>query len=100
MVVPLAAGAAAALTAEAALEGAELSGSLKRLLGGLIKEGDTEIMVPVSSSAIAAIGYHVGDIITVQFHRGGTYDYPGSEATFIAFLLSPSKGQFFNNHFR
>jgi KTSC domain len=70
------------------------------LIARLIQDNEHEIRVPVSSSAISAIGYKVGGIITVEFKRGGTYEYMGTEETFMAFLASPSKGAFFNAHLR
>ena len=102
--VPLGPIVAAALRSEALLGGEAIAGEglLGQLLGrlGLQAEGQTEIMVPVSSSAISAIGYSVGEVITVVFVRGGTYHYPGDEDLFLEFLMAPSKGQFFNSHFR
>jgi hypothetical protein len=58
--------------------------------------------VPVSSTCITEIGYRKGDVITVTFKRGGsiTYDYPGDYALFQQFKDAPSKGAFFNAHFR
>jgi|SRR5215471_10928478 len=59
------------------------------------------IVVPVNSTAIRLIAYHPSDHnISVEFMRGGTYEYEGSMALFIAFALAPSKGQFFNEHFQ
>lgn len=104
MVVPvLAAGAARILAAEAAAGGEVLSSrllALARPFGGEAKPEDVEINIPVASTAIRSIGYKVGGIITVEFVRGGTYDYMGDESQFIAFLMAPSKGQWFNEHFR
>lgn len=59
------------------------------------------LSVPLNSSFIASASYRPG-IVTVVFRRGGSisYDYPCTEEEFIAFVLSPSKGTFFNAHFR
>ncbi len=86
------------LTTEAA--GADLVGGLARFGIEASIEGEG-ITVPVDSTAIAAIGYELGTV-TVTFHRGGSgsYSYPASPEEFIAFLLAPSKGAFFNAHFR
>jgi hypothetical protein len=102
---PLIAGIGVVLRATAAAEGRVFTSAFLEDIaegGGaqFMDELKTEITVPVASSAIRAIGYHVGGIITVQFVRGGSYDYPGSEEQFVAFLLAPSKGQWFNAHLR
>src|SRR5262245_14530114 len=107
MPAPLAIGAAAILRAAAATQGrtigAGLAGVMGEIFEGLaVKADDIDVTVPVSSEAIAAIGYHSAGIITVEFHRGGSkhYEYPGTEEMFMAFLAAPSKGEFFNAHFR
>lgn len=59
-----------------------------------------ELTVPVNSTAIRAIGWRNDGTITVVFIRGGTYTYDSNYETFIAFTAAPSKGAFFNAHFR
>lgn len=104
MVAPLIPIAAAALRIAAIQTGriaigAELS-ALAEDFGAEIGSRDIEVTVPVNSSAIRSIGYHAAGIITVNFVRGGSYDYPGNEELFMAFLAAPSKGAFFNSHIK
>ena len=99
-VIPAAIGAALRATAVAegvAVLGEELSGIAKSLGLG---DDTTEITIPVSSSAIRSITYHIAGIITVDFVKGGSYDYVADETTFMAFVTAPSKGAFFNAHFK
>jgi hypothetical protein len=57
-------------------------------------------MIPVSSSAISAIGY-AGGILAVRFHNSGTYHHHGVPyELFEAFLNSGSKGAFYNHYIR
>jgi hypothetical protein len=71
----------------------------------LLKEatkGDEEspegepIYIPVDSTAIRSIAWSPGNVITVEFNRGGTYYYDGDRDLFDAFAAAPSKGAFFN----
>jgi KTSC domain len=105
----LARGFGAIISARAVVAGATLGEEfatlaartgLGEIIDPLLKEKDYEVTVPVSSSAISTIGYKVGGIITVEFKRGGTYEYMGTQETFMAFLAAPSKGAFFNAHLR
>ena len=108
MPTPIAAGIAMRLMQTA--EGAIGSAVARAVTGAVEELGDledpnllqnrTEVMVPVSSSAIRMIGYNVAGIIIVEFNRGGdsVYYYPGSAEDFIDFVTAPSKGQWFNQH--
>jgi hypothetical protein len=93
--------AGVALTAEED-SGVSLIASLAERLGVPFNPAEGEITIPVASSAIAEIGFKVPATITVVFKRGGSisYDFPGTPAEFAAFALSPSKGVFFNAHFK
>lgn len=90
----------AAFRTGTAVLGSELLDAAEETSGAQLGEKNIEMTVPVSSSCIRSIGFHAGGIITVDFVRGGSYDYPGSEELFMAFLTAPSKGAFFNAHFR
>ena len=67
---------------------------------GIWKKTNQPEFTPVVSEAIRSIGYRPEDTIVVEFKRGGTYSYDGPYELYQAFLAAPSKGQFFNNHFR
>ena len=57
-------------------------------------------MIPVNSSAIAAIGYENG-VLAVTFHNTGTYFHPGVPyELFERFMHSGSKGYFYNAYIR
>jgi hypothetical protein len=57
-------------------------------------------MFPVSSSAIAALGYEAGTL-AVRFHYSGTYYHHGvSYELFERFLRAGSKGSFYNSFIR
>lgn len=54
----------------------------------------------VNSSAIARIEW-ANRTLSIWFHESGRYDYYGvPESVYQAFLASPSKGAFFNDHIR
>jgi len=53
-------------------------------------------LIPVSSSAITAIGW-AGGILRVLFRNGRLYDHPGVPyGVYLALLLAPSKGAYYN----
>jgi hypothetical protein len=54
---------------------------------------------PVKSSSIRSIGYDAAtQILEVEFHRRGTFQYIGvPEFVYRALMLAPSKGAFFND---
>jgi hypothetical protein len=57
-------------------------------------------MIPVNSSAIAAIGYENG-VLAVTFHNTGTYFHPGVPyQIFLGLWHTSSKGAFYNRHIR
>lgn len=57
-------------------------------------------LIPLNSSAIAAIGW-AGGVLTVVFHGGRAYDHPGVPyLVYLALLFAPSKGAFYNTHIR
>jgi len=58
------------------------------------------LLIPVSSSAIAAIGYEAG-ILGVLFHNTGLYLHPGVPvAVFYGFMAASSKGSYYNRNVR
>jgi hypothetical protein len=58
------------------------------------------ILIPVSSSAIAFIGYE-GGILAVQFHTGRRYDHPGVPYdVYVSLMQAESKGAFYSQHTR
>lgn len=57
-------------------------------------------MIPVNSSAIAAIGYENG-VLAVTFHNTGTYLHPGVPySVFAGLLQAGSKGAYYNRYIR
>ena len=78
-----------------------LAAGLAAIRAGYEEHEDLEdVTIPVASDAISAIGWRGDGVITVTFHRGGTYTYEGTRDMFEAFLAAPSKGRFFNANFR
>lgn len=57
-------------------------------------------MIPVNSSAIAAIGYEAG-LLAVTFHNTGTYFHPGVPYSVYAGLMNASSmGAYYNRFIR
>jgi hypothetical protein len=71
-----------------------------RQLEGEEQKVPEHVTIPVNSTAIRTIGWRSDGVIIVDFVRGGEYTYDGSFPLFMAFAASPSKGKFFNEHFR
>lgn len=59
-------------------------------------------MIPVRSSAIAAIGYDPRTMqMKIRFVEGHTYDFCGVPAhVFQGLLHAPSKGKYYSQHIR
>lgn len=54
----------------------------------------------VSSTAMSRIEWE-GGVLSIWFTGSGRYDYPGvPESVYLAFLVAPSKGQFYNDHIK
>jgi hypothetical protein len=60
------------------------------------------VVLPMSSSSIAAAGYQADRrTLRIRYVGGGTYEYFGvPAAVFQSFLDAPSKGQFVNWHIK
>jgi len=57
-------------------------------------------MIPVTSSAIRAIGYD-GYTLTVEFHNSGVYDHPGVPyEVYEGLMAASSKGAYYNRYIR
>lgn len=57
-------------------------------------------LIPVNSSAIAAVGYD-GHTLSVLFHSGLVYDHPGVPyPVYVALMRAGSKGRFYNRVIR
>jgi hypothetical protein len=57
-------------------------------------------MIPVNSSAIAAIGYENG-VLAVRFHHTGIYHHPGVPYwVYCGLMRAGSKGSYYNRHIR
>jgi hypothetical protein len=58
------------------------------------------VMIPVSSSAIRAVGYD-GYTLTVEFHNSSVYDHPGVPYDVYAELMAAlSKGSYYSRYIR
>lgn len=73
---------------------------LKAAMGGPDSDEPEDITIPVASTAIRSIGWRRDGIIIVEFNQRGTYTYDGTYELFQAFVAAPSKGGFFNRHFK
>jgi hypothetical protein len=57
-------------------------------------------LIPVSSTAIRAIGYD-GYTLTVEFRTGRTYDHRGVPySVYEGLMQAPSKGAYYNRNIR
>jgi hypothetical protein len=57
-------------------------------------------LIPVSSSAINAVGYDAGTL-TIEFNNGRIYDFPDvPESVFCELMSASSKGAFYNEFIR
>jgi hypothetical protein len=57
-------------------------------------------MIPVNSSAIAAIGYENG-VLAVTFHNTGTYYHPGVPyQVYREFMNASSMGAYYSHYIR
>ncbi|WP_201344633.1 KTSC domain-containing protein [Thiohalobacter sp. COW1] len=59
-------------------------------------------MIPVSSSAIRAVGYdHASGRMKITFEQGDTYDFCGvPEPVYQGLMNAISKGAYYNDHIR
>jgi hypothetical protein len=57
-------------------------------------------MIPVNSTAIAAVGYD-GSTLRVEFHSGRDYDHHGVPyAVYVGLITADSVGRYYNQHIR
>jgi hypothetical protein len=58
--------------------------------------------VSVQSSTIRTVAYDVRrELLEIEFHSGGLYQYLGvPEELYRSFLMSPSKGRYFDKHIK
>lgn len=59
-------------------------------------------MIPVNSSAIAAVGYDAATrLMKIRFVEGNTYDFCGvPQRVFDELRAAPSKGRYYSEHIR
>lgn len=58
------------------------------------------LLIPVDSSAIAAIGYEAG-VLGVLFHDTGLYLHPDVPLwLYVGIMAAPSKGAYYNRYIR
>jgi hypothetical protein len=57
-------------------------------------------MIPVNSSAIAAVGYD-GSTLRIAFRHGGIYDHPGVPySVYVELMNASSIGSYYARHIR
>ncbi len=78
----------------------EIPRRLQSCAAELTRERWDMTLIPVSSSAISAVG-HDGYTLTIEFNSGRSYDHPGVPYEVYAGLMAASsKGAYYNRYIR